>query len=166
MRHREKPASFCPRDCPCGPCFLLLIPPGEFKEELCVEGIFIFFSSFPCCRKGKWIGDFSCTVQPSPSPSPGLCGAVSVTGASALGAAGAGGGRWGPGRGTGTDTSPAAELSSGGGMRRSPRLRIARPDTAFRLYFPLFRVIVQSGLLILTRSGQPIILIMSRPIGN
>lgn len=55
-----------------------------------MEGfIFIFyffppyFLSFPRSRKGKWIGDFSCTAQPSPSLSPGLCEAVSVAGTAA-----------------------------------------------------------------------------------
>lgn len=59
------------------------------------------------------------------------------------GAAGAGGGRrCPPGRGTGTAQTRLGELSAGGGMRRSPRLRVALPDIAFRLYFLLFWVIV------------------------
>lgn len=143
MRHREKPAPFCPRDCPCGPCFLLLAPAGGFKEEFCVEGIFGFFL-FSLLSEGKM--DWGLLLH---------CAALTFTLARALrsgechggrrisawaaagpgsGAAGTGGGRWGP--------AGWGELSAGGGMRLSPRLRIALPDIAFRLYFLLFRVIV------------------------
>lgn len=99
-------------------------------RKSCVwRAFFFFFSSFRYCRKGKWIGDFSCTVQPSPSPSPGLCEAVSVTGdvgsQPGQAAAGLGSGAAGPAWGERGSGGPAPTWARLGGTLR-PRRDAAR----------------------------------------
>lgn len=107
-------------------------------------GLFFYYcycyyhSSSPCSRKGKWIGDFSCTAQPSPSPSPGLREAVSATGGGttsglSLGNRGLATGPGGPG--AGPDPRPVAgnfvpEVGVGGVRAPVPPGRV-RPPTLF-----------------------------------